>query len=238
MLLPILVIDNNELPIYKIGRYIWRKNVDKYKDKIKLIFLRSTANLGCGQCVLEDDCFYVGCTDQSNIEIIKKTLLCINYCLDNYNFDTILRTNLSSFYAINNLIKLLEILPRTNLYAGYKGFFDNNHELISFCSGSGFLISRDICSHLLNRSDQQIATELLDDVWFGKALKDVPRLELPRKDFCKYDSINIDLLRDINEMKNNGALDNQIQFRVKSNNASQRINVDSFILNYLYNHFN
>jgi hypothetical protein len=159
----------------------------------------------------------------------------IRHCLRSYEFNHLLRTNLSSFYAINNLLRSLNNLPKTNCYAGYQGVFQNDQDIISFCSGSGYLISRDICEYLCLNSDSCEIGALNDDVWVGKVLEGIPRTGLPRTDFYIDTTLGVQLIKKLSEMTKNGELDQGIHFRVKCINEFERINVDSFILFFLYN---
>ena len=237
-MLPILVIDNNDLPIYKVCRYIWRSNIEKYRKEVKLFFLRSSNDVSTDGIKFERDCIYVNKADSTNVEIIKKTLAAIKHCLNQYEFNYLLRTNLSSFYSINNLLLSLNDLPKANCYAGYKGIFQNEENLISFCSGSGFLLSRDVCEYLYANSSLFDVGNLNDDVWVGKVLQNTPRTWLSRTDFCINSGINVQLINLLMGMHKCGSLDTIIHFRVKCLNEFERINVDSFILFFLHNYFN
>ena len=237
-MLPILVIDNNDIPVYQVCRYIWRSNVEKYKSEIKLLFLRSSSDIPVNEIKIDRDCIYVNKVESTNVEITNKTIAAIRHCLKNYEFNHLLRTNLSSFYAINNLLRSLNNLPKTNCYAGYQGIFQNDQDIISFCSGSGYLISRDICEYLCLNSDSCEIGALNDDVWVGKVLQGIPRTGLPRTDFYIDTTLGVQLIKKLSEMTKNGELEQGIHFRVKCINEFERINVDSFILFFLYNYFN
>ena len=237
-MLPILVIDNNDLPIYQICRHIWRSNVQKFQNEVKLFFLRSSKDVPIGEVVINGEYIYTNKSDSSNVEIINKTLVAIKYLLDDYEFDWILRTNLSSFYSIENLLKCLHSLPKTNAYAGYPGIFHNGNKIISFCSGSGYLISKDVCRQLLVARKVHHEEDLPDDVWVGNVLESVPRINMTRTDFCSHIKVNSHLIDHLMMLKHSTIMKNEIHFRVKCPDKDERINIDSLILLFLFNYFN
>ena len=143
-MLPILIIDSDVKPIYEICRKIWRENCANRSGMVKPIFLRSSASIIKNTFEVVDDSIYIHKPELKSEEIIEKTLVGIAYFLENFKSEFILRTNLSSFYSITNLLKLVDSLKSERVYAGFLGEHQFNEELISFCSGSGFLLSKDI----------------------------------------------------------------------------------------------
>ena len=74
-----------------------------------------------------------------------KTIFGLEYINKTYSYKHILRTNLSSFFILDNLIKLNKSLPEANLYAGVT----TPH----FISGAGFWMSKDIVEYILNNKN-------------------------------------------------------------------------------------
>jgi Galactosyltransferase len=99
------------------------------------------------------------------MNITHKTIDAISICNEKYTYDFIFRTNMSSFLHINNLIKKIEPIPKTEIYSGIIGKLHNN----SFCSGAGYLISRDVTEYLLSNKDK-INHKIIDDVAVGIVL--------------------------------------------------------------------
>jgi len=126
--------------------------------------------------------------------------------ISNMDFDFILRTN-SSSYIDKNLLKLhLENKPKNNFYSGILG----NHFGIPFCSGSGFIISKDLV-HLLIDNEEKLDFSLIDDVCFGEFLSSngIPLIN----------SYRFDLTHNTNEID-----EGFFHYRLKTNNRINDIN--------------
>lgn len=111
--------------------------------------------------------------------------------LKNFNFDYLFRTNSSSYIIQENLIKFLANKPRKNFYSGIIG----NYNDISYCSGSGYFISRDIFDKVLFHRNEW-NHQLIDDVAIGdlitNKIKVLPDFSAKRLDLGSekiYDSL-------------------------------------------------
>lgn len=78
-------------------------------------------------------------------------------------FDYILRVNVGAYVNVEKLIEYLECCPRENFYCGQVGKFED----IFFCSGSCFILSRDLVMLSL-RDIKQFGFDHIDDVSFGR----------------------------------------------------------------------
>jgi len=95
----------------------------------------------------------------------KKTLTAFEL-LKNKEFDYLFRTNTSSYIVQENLLKFLENKPRQNYYSGIQGSQYN----IDYCSGSGYLISRDVFEKVIQYK-KFWNHQLIDDVAIGNLIK-------------------------------------------------------------------
>tara|TARA_B100000401_G_scaffold438442_1_gene387169 strand:+ start:12988 stop:13710 length:723 start_codon:yes stop_codon:yes gene_type:complete len=129
--------------------------------------------------------------------IYDKTIECFEYIVASYNYKHVLRTNLSSFFIIEHLMKTSESLSDTNLYAGY---ISDSGKRISFCSGACIWMSQDIVQILISNKNHIDRAKRNDDIIISTILKDVPRT-LVRGRHCINKDINIKnkeaLLKDI-----------------------------------------
>lgn len=78
--------------------------------------------------------------------IITKTMTALKYINNNYDYDILVRTNLSSFYNLENLYSLLDssIFEPDNVAIGYRPFN-------SFISGTSIILSKTIALRLYNQ---------------------------------------------------------------------------------------
>jgi hypothetical protein len=120
-----------------------------------------------------------------------RTIRCFDYCLNNFDFDYILRTNCSSYINKNLLYDLVQTLPET-VYAGVVGVHNN----MKFASGAGMLISRNNIEYLVDYKNH-INMNLIDDVAIAECLnKKNTILPLDRYDFnCSLDLPNEEILK-------------------------------------------
>lgn len=95
----------------------------------------------------------------------KKTLIAFDYILNNFDFDFLFRTNLSSYIDTKLLYK--HINNNDLIYDGIVGNFKGLYE---FCSGSGYVIRKDIIKKVLD--NQSIWNhQVIDDCSLGELLK-------------------------------------------------------------------
>ncbi len=129
---------------------------------------------------------HIKCDEGINITI--KTLKMFEYCLDNFDFDFIFRTNLSSYVNLNRLYKYCKTLPQENIYQGHIGV----HQGIKFASGSGILLSKDVVKIITSMYPKIKSFGLNDDPYIGKILssQNISLNSLPRFNYLHNSNIN------------------------------------------------
>ena len=97
-----------------------------------------------------------------------KTVKMFELVYNNFDFDYIFRTNLSSYVDITELKNFLQGMPKNNFYCGSFGEAAG----IPFCSGSGYFLSRDLVEKvIINKSNWDHS--LIDDVSLGLLLNNL-----------------------------------------------------------------
>jgi hypothetical protein len=218
--LVILIIDDDGSDdiFYSLARELWRHNLRN--KTISYYFLNATQpDLEDHQVLVNSDVIETRHHPDFNQRITEKTQLGIQYCCENITFDYLLRTNLSSFYNLNGLIQHLETLEPKNIYAGkittqYYLDESGSQQAFSFCSGSGFFLSRDVCQKIVQRQ-QLVSKRLIDDVWIRLLLEDVPMLDIQRCDLIKIGQYCSNTLNFADQCINNAIKDGVFHFRVK-----------------------
>jgi len=126
--------------------------------------------------------------------ILSNTLTGFKWALElEEKFDFIIRTNISSYWNVQNTLELLGALPKTKLYAG--------HELnvldTRFVAGDGIILSRDLVE-LISSRVSEIDSGVIDDVAIGRFLRNFkinPR-HIPRPIVqTLFDCHNLDIYR-------------------------------------------
>lgn len=224
----ILVIASRGQYYDKMINNYWSKmirycKINNYNLKFFLIF-GNNVNTDDLELV-DDDKMILNVPDSYMPGILNKTIEAFKMINRTYDYKHIIRTNLSSFFIINNLINISKKLGNTNIYAGVNGI----HKDIPFISGAGIWLSKDIIEHIINNSSLLDRT-LIDDVSIGKLLTNYPKGNMDRYDLT--DGIEI---YDKTELIHNIVRNNYYHIRVNSNNKNLDINYMTTFVDILYN---
>jgi len=114
--------------------------------------------------------------------LLVKTVNCFEYIYNNYDFDYIFRTNLSSFIDINGLIKKFKSLPKNKVYGGHSTSVSD----FRYISGAGIIFSKDIVK-LIIENKKSFNISIIDDVAFGQLLHkfNINIIEQKRKNYFR-----------------------------------------------------
>jgi hypothetical protein len=134
-----------------------------YNKQIKYFFIELKEDLVCDICE-KDDYIYVKGTENLVPGIYIKTIKCMKYINENYEYNFVVRTNLSSFWNLDNLLSLKNNLPYDNFCGGYIMFNQ-------FLSGTGIVLSKDVCINL--SKEIIINNNVMDDVYISGLLCDL-----------------------------------------------------------------
>lgn len=125
-----------------------------------------------------------------------KTLLDMNNFLET-NLQYYVRTHTGSYLNLKVLNQLCKKMPNKNCYYGHIWNRDKEYKKYKFCTGSCFVLSRDIvekiCSNIKFVLELYHKTPLIDDVFFGNLLINFYKIT-PQ-------SLPIVFVRDINNFK-------------------------------------
>ena len=176
----ILLVIASRGEIYdKLIKHYWIpfiKHSQKYKEiKIFLLFSSENKDGICNE--IRDNELVFEDTDGFIPGILIKTINAFKLINEKYSYNKLLRTNLSSFFIINNMLKFSYSLSNTSLYAGFIGSYLNN----KFCSGAGFWCSKDTIEYILENKDT-IDYNKPDDVAIGLLFNDSTLKACPRFD--------------------------------------------------------
>lgn len=149
----ILIISSNNLEIYSEMKRFSEIYLNQFNDKIKFYYLEYKQNQELK--VYEEGNYLYFNGDESFIPgIYKKTVNAIEYINSKYNYEFILRTNLSSFLNIFNILSFLDTIPKTRYAGGYS--------FQGFISGTGIFMSKDVGNILIkDQSNENIGDDIL-----------------------------------------------------------------------------
>ena len=225
----ILVIDSDVEPIYKLGREIWRINAAKHG--VEIFFLRATKDIEDDSITISQDVIYTKWVNDLEGRLIDKTLKGFKHILKSEDQQYILRTNLSSFFNLGLFKEFISILPDSSIYAGSIESIelempDKIKRGINFCSGSGFIVSRDIASLVLER-ERGCPRDLLDDVWMSLVLIDIQRLGFQRCNLTNLKQIDASSIIAMNQKIEQAISENCFQYRIKNEGQAPREQLDA-----------
>lgn len=161
----VLIIDSDNLPVYAKLREIWRAYMYLDSEHVVAYFIRGDENLPTNY-IIKNDTLWTKTKESVIPGVLNKTILSMEYMLPQTkqaDFDYILRTNLSAFFVFPRLLDFLNTCPKKNFYCGANGIYNK----ITYCSGSGLLLSRDLAELLVEQKTQLKNERFCDDVEIG-----------------------------------------------------------------------
>lgn len=228
--LMILVISSNDVKEYEEFKKIGKQYLSLFRDHIKFFYLEydnekignSDSDNDVGSSVIEngDDLYFKG-TESVIPGIYNKTIKAIEYVDKHYDYEYILRTNLSSFLNLYNILSFLEKIPKTEFGGGFI-------HAEGFISGTGIFMSRDVGNKLVSVGTHYTSAHN-DDVFISSILTGILRIDIKQiQNYTMKYFVNNSFNKDITYPEN------VLYFRIK--NADRRIDVLYFklLLSQLY----
>jgi hypothetical protein len=115
---------------------------------------------------------FISSVNESRVPgILIKTLDAMEFIDSNYKYKHILRSNLGSFFILENLLKVCKSLSAKNTYASHKGSTRLCEHGVDFAHGCGFWISSDVVKELIGKR-KNININKPDDIAISLLLKD------------------------------------------------------------------
>jgi hypothetical protein len=195
----ILIISSIEEPYKKLENTI-RETWGKNTNDVKIFY-----NYGNGSSpsFIDDDKIICDCHESMD-NIGLKTVKSFELLFENFEFDYIFRTNLSSFVNIDNMVKYLKDIPLERFYGGmcslnFSGVHLHKFGEGTFASGSGYFLSKDVVKLIIDNKELWDHS-VIDDVAIAGLLKKLgllpslcPRIDIDStsNDILYYNNIPI-----------------------------------------------
>lgn len=150
-------------------------------DQIICYFLKNQPDLA-EEALIEGDTIWCRGTESLKPGIIQKTLKALALINREFNYDYVIRTNLSSFYVFPRLLSFCRTLPKRGCYTGVPVGADA-------VSGAGMILSADLIAPLLSPKFEHLWEEdALDDTLVGLAML---QMKIPRRSAPRVDALSI-----------------------------------------------
>ena len=159
--------------------------------------------------VLSGSTIYVKGDESIRPGIYYKTVKAIQYINKNYDYDILLRTNLSSFYNLDHLIKSHANLANSPI------FYGGIYQFGRFVSGTGIFISKKATEYLTLNDNYEIEH---DDVLISRILSS------SGSKLIKFDdNLMVYCCNDNSNLPSEGEIKNALYFRIKNQNRQYDI---------------
>ncbi len=150
----VLIICSDNLPVYEGLQKVWRSYMHLYPESFECYFIRGNPLLPT-KFYIEQDVIWSKTQESLTPGLLNKTLLSLEALLPRLDeFSYVLRTNLSSFFVLPNLLDFLIKAPSQRFYAGiHHGHGFPGHEAGWVC-GAGIIMSTDLAKMLVSNSSR------------------------------------------------------------------------------------
>jgi len=218
-----LIISSSNEEVYSQMKELQPKIYNLYGDQVKYFFIENRSDLSA-DVIEENNYLYITGSESFVPGIYQKSIKAIEYITNNYSFDYVIRTNLSTIWHMQNLFNLLDNSPKERFAGGFA--------FQGFISGTGIIMSRDVGILVYtNPNSSYIGDDLAISQTIqshGVSLYDVQEYKwgflIPRNDNlpgnCRYLDINENNFSDI------------LNFRIKN---ADRVNTDIYYFKMLIN---
>jgi|688.fasta_scaffold109539_3 hypothetical protein len=210
---------------------------DMFKNDIKFFFIEYNKDISEDVLEVGDFIYVKGLEDPMVPNMLIKNVKAINYINSKYNYDYIIRSNLSTFWNIPVLFSLYNNIPRNNLFGGHYIFN-------SFITGTGIIISKNIVPILLKIDPMSGDNDDVAISHFMKS-KNIRIFHLEKSNHYKMNYQILDEnVTDINsphhknhnlEINETTNTDDILYFRIRNASQERDLLVTKKILKKLYN---
>ncbi len=229
----VLITASDDLPVYEKEQQIWRSYMHLDPLHIQAFFMKANPDLPSA-CEIQGDIIWCRTADTLLPGVLIKTISSLELLssgINGFDFDYVLRTNLSSFYFFPLLLEFLKTLPKSGCYCARPGQLGHDGKgEINFGSGAGFILSKDLAQMLVQAKSELLVSNEYDDVTIG-AFFHSNNIGLIPAENIEFNSLDLWL-----DAKDRIPVD-IFHFRCKNNNPDLRISHEVYILDELLNRF-
>jgi hypothetical protein len=165
-------------PLFPYFKHIWTQYMYS-EPNIKVLFVYGNSQVPDAQ---DYDMIYPDVIDDNWPGMITKTLYAMRDIDQQYNYNFLIRTNLSTFWDLNKLSKRLDQLPCQKCLTGTEvKFQDRKNKQYHYISGFDMVMSRDLIQAILPYIDDIISKKAflnMEDLALCTAFKEYYDIEI------------------------------------------------------------
>lgn len=149
----IILVIASPKPYYNNCKIIMEKFMNSH-PKFKTFFIYGRVDKE--KIIQSKNDLFFDCRESLRPGILMKSILAFQYILQKYKFNYVIRTNISTFWNLNKLNKLLKKLPNRNCVAG-------QIQKRKFVTGTGIILSKDLVNFICHNK-HKVRINRCDDV--------------------------------------------------------------------------
>lgn len=231
----LLLLIHSPSPIYNEMFSIQQRFVHSF-DEIDTFFVVMRENQ-INLVEQENDIIYVKGKEHV-LNILYKTITSLEYLLQKYEYDFVIRSNISTIIHIPKLIQYLNTIPTTGIYTSSQflnlqwldpkaGIHNNSLFGTIYASGISITFSNDTIKYLINNKEK-LRHDIVDDVSIGLFFQKYnPTILKKGKQFISTELYT-------NTVTKNTNINDYIFFRNKCSNRTVDIKIMDLIVKNLY----
>ena len=213
----ILIIANDHPKYYHEMQTVWKKYMNLHPN-IRSFFVKGNA-----EEYVESETIYVKSGENYIPGILEKTVKSMEYIQNNYEYDDIFRTNLSSFVDLYKLYEFVHLESTQSIE--YGGIILTPSDIpFGYISGAGILFSRNTTEYIIN-NQSKLDYSIIDDVAFGKLL--IPKFPIEFINRIELESVPDCIIKPIRESP-------VFHFRCKTTNHFNTVNIMNRLCQIVY----
>jgi|LauGreSBDMM110SN_4_FD.fasta_scaffold06849_2 hypothetical protein len=213
----ILIIANDHPKYYHEMQTVWKKYMNLHPN-IRSFFIK-----GNEEDSVESETIYVKSGENYIPGILEKTVKSMEYIQNNYEYDYIFRTNLSSFVDLYKLYEFIHLESTQSM--DYGGIILTPSDIpFGYISGAGILFSRTTTEYIIN-NQSKLDYSIIDDVAFGKLL--VPKFPIDFINRIELESVPECIIKPIRDSP-------VFHFRCKTTNHFNTVNIMNRLCQIVY----
>ena len=197
--------DNIKEGTYENMQKVLNNYYKKFNDNVSTYFVKYNEyvkNTYGKEYYIEDNIIYINGKETFIPGILEKTLLAFKY-VNNFNYDYLVRSNISTIIEFNRLISYLEENPiyyygtgkLVNLQWNGGGIFDSTWYGTLFASGTSIIFTKKAVNEIINNMNL-FRMDIIDDVSFGIYVKEHKKnetlIEINKKHFYEVPNFSKD----------------------------------------------
>ena len=157
-----LILDSDGEEIYNYNRFIWKQYMNSSKD-IKCFFVKYKKDIENEiEYNEEENRIYIKGEEEYSCEkILGKTIKGAEFIHQNYKYDFLIRTNLSTFWVFRSILRFVKKDFGSKYILGWTVRNSNDCPNTTFISGTGIIIPSDLVPILFTLKETKY---LMDDI--------------------------------------------------------------------------